>query len=208
MGVIHDVKSAGVNAPTPDEVYFPLRQLGRSGMNVLARTSADPSSLQTAISNGIAAVDKAQATSFFATMDSNVTQSLGTQRLVATLTGLFAALALGLSLTGLYSVLAYLVSQRTSEIGIRMALGATRQQVIVLIMHGGLRLVGLGLALGLVTAVAASRLIRQLLFGVSPLNISIYAGVAALFVVVAALACLGPSWRASRISPLIALREG
>ena len=79
---------------------------------------------------------------------------------------------------------------------------------LVLIMRSGLSLVGLGLALGLVTAVATSRLIRQLLFGVSPLNISIYAGVATLFVVVAALACLGPSWRASRISPLIALWQG
>ena len=140
-------------------------------------------------------------------MDSNVAQSLGTQRLVATLTGLFAALALGVLLTGLYSVLAYLVSQRTSEIGIRMALGATRLQVIALIMSNGLRLVGLGLTLGLLTAVAASSLIRQLLFGVSPLNFSIYAGVAALFGIVAALACLGPSWRASRISPLVAFRS-
>jgi predicted permease len=208
VGVIKDVKSAGVNAPTPDEAYFPSRQLGRSGMAVIAKTSADPSSLQTAITNGVAAVDKAQATSFFATMETNVAQSLGTQRLVATLTGLFAALALGLSLTGLYSVLAYLVSQRTSEIGIRMALGATRQQLIVLIMRSGLSLVGVGLMLGLATAVIVSVFLRQLLFGVSPFSVSIYAAVAALFVVVAALACLGPSWRASRISPLVALREG
>jgi predicted permease len=121
VGVIRDVKSAGVNAPTPDEAYFSLKQ-------------------------------------------------------------------------------------RTSEIGIRMALGATRQQVIALIMRSGLRLVGLGLTLGLVTAVIASGLIRQLLFGVSPFSISIYAAVTALFVVVAALACLGPSWRASRISPLVAFR--
>jgi predicted permease len=206
VGVIKDVKSAGVSAPTPDEAYFPLKQLGRSGMAVIAKTSADPASLQAAITSGVAAVDKAQATSFFTTMDSNVAQSLGTQRLVATLTGLFAALALGLSLTGLYSVLAYVVSQRTSEIGIRMALGATRQQVIALIMRSGLSLVGLGLTLGLVTAVIAGGLIRQLLFGVSPFSVSIYAAVVALFVVVAALACLGPSWRASRISPLVAFR--
>jgi ABC-type antimicrobial peptide transport system permease subunit len=108
----------------------------------------------------------------------------------------------------LYGLITRMTARRTAEIGIRMALGATRQQVIVLIMHSGLRLVLPGLALGLVTAEAASRLIRQLLFGVSPLNISIYGGVAALFVVVAALACFGPSWRASRISPLVALREG
>src|SRR4029079_11389621 len=204
VGVIRDVKSAGVNAPTPDEAYFPLKQLGRSGMAVIARTAADPSSMQTAITNGVAAVDKAQATSFFATMDTNVAQSLETQRLVATLTGLFAALALGLSLPGLYSVLAYLVSQRTPEIGIRMALGATRRQVLVLIMRSGLSLVGVGLMLGLGTAGIARVFLRQLLFGVIPFSISIYAAVAALFVAVASLACLGPSWRASRISPLVA----
>lgn len=206
VGVIRDVKSAGLNAPVPDEAYFPLRQLGRSGMNVIGKTAGDPASLQAAIKNAVASVDKTQAVSFFATFETNVSQSLGTQRLVATLTGLFAALALILSLTGLYSVLAYLVSQRTPEIGIRMALGATRRQVVALVMRSGLALVGAGLVLGLGSAAAASRLIRQLLFGVGPLNPLVYASVAAAFGAVAALACLGPSLRASRIDPLVAFR--
>ena len=153
-----------------------------------------------------AAIDRTQAVSFFATMDTTVANSLGSQRLVATLTGVFAGLALLVSLTGLYSVLAYLVSQRTAEIGIRMALGATRQQVIGLIMRSGLGLVGVGLLLGLAGAAAAARLIRQLLFGVDALNPAIYAAVAAVFAVVGALACLGPSLRASRIDPLVAFR--
>ena len=204
--MIRDVKSAGVNAPTPEEAYFPLSQRARPGLAVLAKTAGDPTALQPAIRRAVAAVDKSQAISFFATMESNLALSLGTQRLVATLTGLFAALALVLALTGLYAVLAYAVSQRTPEIGIRMALGATRRQVVGLVMRSGLVLVGIGLVLGIGGAAAASRLIRQQLFGVEPLNVLVYAAVATLFAVVAALACLGPSVRASRIDPLVAFR--
>jgi predicted permease len=207
IGMIRDVKSAGVNAPTPDEGYFPLRQGARTGMAVVARTDGDPNALQAAMRSAVAAADKTQATSFFATLESTVAQSLGTQQLVATLTGVFAGLALALSLIGLYAVLAYVVSQRTSEIGIRMALGATRRQVIGLVMRSGLGLVAVGLALGLGGAAAAARLIRQLLFGVAPLNPLIYLGVAVIFGAVAALACLGPSLRASKIDPLVACRQ-
>jgi predicted permease len=206
VGVIRDVKSAGVNAPTPDEAYFPLSQRARPGLAVLGKTAGDPAALQGAIRRAVAAVDASQAISFFATMEANLALSLGTQRLVATLTGLFAAVALVLSLTGLYAVLAYVVSQRTPEIGIRMALGATRGQVVTLVMRSGLALVAIGLALGIGGAAAASRLIRQQLFGVEPLNALLYAAVAGLFAVVATLACLGPSLRASRIDPLIAFR--
>ena len=206
VGVIADVKSAGVSAPTPDEAYFPLRQGARTGMAVVARTAGDANALQAAIRSAVSAVDRTQAIAFFATLDTTVSLSLGTQQLVAALTGVFAALALGLSLLGLYAVLAYLVSQRTSEIGIRMALGATRQQVVALIMRSGLALVGAGLVLGLAGAAAAARLIRQLLFGVAPLNPWIYLGVAVVFGVIAALACLGPSLRASKIDPVVAFR--
>jgi predicted permease len=206
VGVIRDVKSAGINAPTPDEAYFPLKQGARSGMSIVAKTSGDASALQGPIRAAVAAVDKTQAVSFFATLDTNLSQSLGTQQIVATLTGIFAALALALSLTGLYSVLAYVVSQRTAEIGIRMALGASRRQVVTLVMRSGLALVAVGLLLGLGSAAAASRLIRQLLFGIGPLNPLVYLGVAATFAVVAALACLGPSLRASRIDPMVAFR--
>ncbi|HEY2434383.1 MAG TPA: ABC transporter permease [Vicinamibacterales bacterium] len=206
VGVTGDVKSVGVNAPAPAEVYFPLRQLAKPGMNVMGKTGSDPAMLQAAIRNAVAAVDRTQAVSFFATLESALAQSLGAQRLVATLTGLFAALALVLSLLGLYSMLAHLVSQRTPEIGIRMALGATPGQVVGMVMRSGLALVAVGLALGLGGAAAASRLIRQLLFGVGPLSAPIYLAVAAAFGLVAALACLAPSLRASRIDPLVAFR--
>jgi len=206
VGVIRDVKTNGLNAPAPDEIYYPMRQLPRPGMAIVARTGGDPAALQPIIRSAVAEVDKDQPISFFATLETNVAQSVGVQRIVASLTTVFAALALCLSAIGLYSVIAYAVSQRTSEIGIRMALGAQPRQVIGMVMRGGFRLVALGLLLGLAGAAAATRLIRTLLFDVAALDPVVYAGVAILFSMVAALACLLPSLRASRIDPLRALR--
>jgi predicted permease len=206
VGVIRDVKTNGLNAPVPDEIYYPLRQLGRTGLNVVARTGGDPNALQAAIRAAVAAVDKNQPVSFFATLDTNVATSLGTQRIVASLTTTFAALAFVMSVVGLYSVLAYAVSQRTAEIGIRMALGAQSSQVVRLIMRSGLELVAIGLTLGLAAAAGAARVIQTLLFDVHPLEPMVYAAVGLTFAVVAALACLLPSLRASRIDPLVALR--
>jgi predicted permease len=206
VGVIRDVKSNGLNAPVPDEIYYPMRQLGRPGMAVIGRVQGDPASLQGAIRAAVAAVDRNQPISFFTTLETNISQSLGVQRIVASLTTIFAALALVLSAVGLYSVLAYAVSQRRAEIGIRMALGAKRGQVVRLVMQGGLQLVAVGLVTGLAGAAGAARLIQSLLFNVQPLDPIVYGGVTALFTVVAPLACLLPSLRASRIDPLVALR--
>jgi predicted permease len=206
VGVFRDVKTAGANLPVPDEAYFPAAQLTRPGMNLIAKTTGDPNSLQAVFRGVVADVDKSQAVSFFSTMESAVAQSLGTQRLVATLTMLFAGLAVALAVIGLYSVLAHLVSQRTAEIGVRMALGATRRQVLQLVMRSGLWLVVVGLSLGLLGAAGASGLIRQQLFEVEPLDFGTYLAVAALFLVVAAAACFVPSLRASRIDPLVAFR--
>ena len=206
VGVIRDVKTNGLNAPVPDEVYYPLRQLGRPGMNVVARTSGDPAALQASIRSAVAAIDKDQPISFFATLDSNVATSLGAQRILSSLTAIFAALAFVMSVVGLYSVLAYAVAQRTAEIGIRMALGAQSAQVVRMIMRSGLRLVAIGLGLGLAAAAGAARVIQTLLFDVRPLEPLVYAGVATTFALVASLACLLPSLRASRIDPIIALR--
>ena len=146
------------------------------------------------------------ALSFFTTMDSALQQSLGNQRVSAWLTGAFAGIALLLSAVGLYSVLAYAVTQRTSEIGIRMALGADKGQVISLILSQGMRLVALGLVLGLGAAAAGARLLTSLLYEMEPLNPLVFGGVTLLFAAVAVLACLLPSLRASRIDPLVALR--
>lgn len=206
VGVIRDVKTNGLNAPAPDEIYFPMRQLGRGGMAVVARTNTDPNVLQAVIRRAVAGVDKDQPISFFRTMDTNIAQSLGVQRIVASLTAIFAAVALVLSAVGLYSVLAYAVARRTSEIGIRMALGAQPGQVIGLVLRGGMKLVAIGLVAGLAAAAGAARLIQTLLFNVQPFDPAVYGGVALLFAFVALLACLLPSLRASRIDPLVALR--
>ena len=206
VGVIADVKSGGLSAPVPDEIYYPLQQLGRPGMSVIVRTDVDANAMQAVIRSAVAAVDKEQPISFFQTLEAAVTQSLGVQQVVAMLTAIFAAIALVLAAVGLYSVLAYAVMQRTSEIGIRMALGSTRGAVVSLIMRSGLRLVAVGLALGLAGAVGVAKLIQTLLFNVTPLDPLVYGGVAVLFAIVAVLACLLPSLRASRIDPLIALR--
>jgi predicted permease len=206
VGVIHDVKTNGLNVAAPDEIYYPMRQLPRPAMAIVARTDGDAAALQPILRSTVAAVDKNQPISFFATLDTNVAQSLGVQRIVAALTSIFAGLALVLSAIGLYSVLAYAVSQRRAEIGIRMALGAQSGQVVALVMRDGLRLVAVGLVGGLAAAAGAARLIQTLLFGVRPLEPIVYAGVAAVFTIVAMLACVIPSVRASRIDPLLALR--
>ena len=206
VGVIADLKTNGLNAPVPDEIYYSVRQLGRPGMAVVAKTDGDAGALQAIIKTAVAAVDPDQPISFFATMETTVATSLGTQRIVATLTAIFAAIALVLAAVGLYSVLAHAVAQRTSEIGIRMALGAQRGQVVSLIMRGGLKLVAVGLAAGLALAAGVAQLGQALLFNVQPFDPLVYGGVAVLFTLVAALACLLPSLRASRIDPLVALR--
>ncbi|MEY2877641.1 MAG: hypothetical protein RLZZ15_21, partial [Verrucomicrobiota bacterium] len=206
VGIIADVKTNGLSAPVPDEIYYSFRQLGRPGMALVAKIDGDPAALQAIIKTAVTAVDKDQPISFFATLDSTVAQSLGYQRLVAALTTIFAGLALVLAAVGLYSVLAYAVTQRTSEIGIRMALGAQRGQVLALILRSGLRLVAVGLVVGLALAAGVARLAQSLLFDVQPYDPRIYAGVTMLFAVVAVLACLLPSLRASRIDPLVALR--
>jgi predicted permease len=206
VGVIHDVKTNGLNVPAPDEVYYSYRQMARPGMAVVARTEGDAAALQPVLRSAVAAVDKDQPISFFATLETNISQSLGAQRIVASLTAIFAGLALALSAVGLYSVLAYAVSQRTPELGIRMALGAQPGQVIRLVMGNGLQLVAIGLAIGLVGAAGAARLIQTLLFNVAPLDPLVYVGVAVVFTLIASLACLVPSMRASRIDPLVALR--
>lgn len=206
IGVVGDVKSNGLNAPAPDAIYYPMLQLGRPGMAVVGRTDGDPDSLQRILRTAVANVDKEQPISFFQTMDTAVDQSLGTQRIVASLTAVFAAIALVLAAIGLYSVLAYAVTQRTGEIGLRMALGAQRRQVVGLILSSAFKLVLLGLIVGLAAAAGTARLIQSLLFAVEPYDPRIYLGVTALFVAISAIACLLPSLRASRVDPLIALR--
>jgi predicted permease len=205
VGVVADVKSANLNEPAPDEIYVPFRQLPQSVGTLVVRTDGDPAALQSAMRSTLASLDGTVALAFFTTMDTALSSSLIFPRITVWLTGAFASVALLLSAVGLYSVLAYAVTQRTNEIGLRMALGAQREQVIALVLRSGLSLVALGLVIGLAIAAGAARLIRTLLFSVQPIDPLIYGGVTVLFGFIAILACLLPSLRASRIDPLIAL---
>jgi ABC-type antimicrobial peptide transport system permease subunit len=208
VGVVGDVKSNGLNVAAPDAVYYALRQFGRSGMAVAARTTGNAADLQAVLRAAVAAVDKDQPISFFQTMDVALSQSLGVQRIVAALTGVFALIALVLAAVGLYAVVSYAVTQRTGEIGIRMALGARPGQVLSLIMKSGLTLVAIGVALGLASAAGTAQLIAAQLSNVRPLDPVVYVSVAVFFAMVAATACLVPAARASRINPVVALGGG
>jgi ABC-type antimicrobial peptide transport system permease subunit len=140
------------------------------------------------------------------TMDQVVGRSTQDASFNATLLMVFAGLSLLLAAVGLFGVLSYIVAQRTSEIGIRIALGAQREQVLRLMLLDGLRPALVGLVLGLAASVGTARLIRSMLYGTQPLDPAVFTVVAAMLVLVAALACMVPAWRASRLDPMQALR--
>jgi ABC-type antimicrobial peptide transport system permease subunit len=140
------------------------------------------------------------------TMDQLIGKSTLDASFNATLVLAFAVLSLVLAAVGLYGVLSYLVTQRTNEIGVRMALGAQQSQVLRLTLSDGLRPAAVGLLLGLAGGAAAAKMIRDLLYGVQPLDLSVYATVAGLLLAVACVACVLPAWRASRLDPVQALR--
>jgi len=141
------------------------------------------------------------------TMDQMFDSNIANQRLVVTLLGAFAALALLLAGVGLYGVVSYSVGQRTREIGVRMALGATASSVVSLVLRNGLKLAGIGLALGLLAAVGLTRFLRGLLYGVSAFDPVSFAAVAAVLISVGILACWWPAHRAAKVDPVVALRN-
>jgi putative ABC transport system permease protein len=166
----------------------------------------DPLQFSMPLQKQIASLDPELPVSHVFTMQQIIEQSLGNASLSASLVLAFAVLSLLLASVGLYGVLSYLTMQRTGEIGVRMALGAQREQVLRLMLSDGLRPALYGVVLGLAASAGAVRLIESMLYGTRPLDPAIFAAVAATLLVVAALACLVPAWRASRIDPMQALR--
>ncbi len=175
-------------------------------MTLAVRTASDPLTFSVPIQKEIAELDPELPVSDVLTMQQIIAQSLGNASLSASLVLAFAALSLLLASVGLYGVLSYLTMQRTGEIGVRMALGAQREQVLRLMLGDGLRPALYGLVLGLAVSAGAVRLIQSMLYGTRPLDPAIFAAVAATLLVVAVFACLVPAWRASRIDPMQALR--
>jgi predicted permease len=206
VGVIADTLYQ-VGRPSMATMYFPLLNGENHGSFTLAvRTASDPLAFSLPIQKQIAALDPQLPVSDVTTMQQIIARSLGNASLSASLVLAFAVLSLLLASVGLYGVLSYLTTQRTGEIGVRMALGARREQVARLMLGDGLRPALYGLVLGLGASALATRLIESMLYGTKPLDPAIFAAVAVTLLMVAALACVVPAWRASRIDPMQALR--
>ncbi len=208
VGVIRDVKSAGLAAPPPDEIYYPRDQRGGAFMQVVgqARPGLDAAAVIPVLRRILTEIDPTVALAAPQTIQNQVDQSIGVQRVTMALLIGFAAIAALLAAVGIYSVMAYAVTQRTGEIGVRMALGASTGDILTLMLRTGAVQVGTGLLVGLGGALASSRLLQQVLFEVEAFDLRVFSIVAAAFTVVAALACLIPARRATRVDPMVALR--
>jgi predicted permease len=206
VGVVGDTLWQ-VGRPVMPTMYFSMLDGGLDhGGSLAIRTDSDPLAISVPVQKQIANLDPELPVSNVQTMQQAIGDSLGNARFSASLVLTFAVLSLLLASVGLYGVLSYLMTQRTMEIGVRMALGAQRGQVVRLMLGDGLRPALYGLVLGLAASTGAVRLIQSMLYGTRPLDPAIFAAVAATLLVVAALACLVPAWRASRIDPMQALR--
>jgi putative ABC transport system permease protein len=189
-------------------MYFSASQFARGGQNLMVRAQPghNPHSLVNPIKQEIGSLDSDQAASEIATMEENIDDSLASQRLTMTLLGVFAGLALILASIGLYGVMALIVAQRTRELGIRFALGASRGDVLRLVLGQGAVLVGIGLAAGLLGAFVASRALRSVLYNVAPLDPAALISALLMLLLVALIACFLPARRASLVDPIEALR--
>jgi putative ABC transport system permease protein len=207
VGVVADVRRRSVRRPAEPETYVPFSQRPVLSATLVVRTSGEPLQAVASIRRELAALDGAQAMTSAKTLERIVDDSLAQQRFSTVLLGLFAAAALLLAVMGIYGVVSYQVSQRTREIGIRMALGAEQADIWKLIVGAGAKLAVGGVALGLAATLVLSSLLRSLLFGIGATDASTFAAVALLVTCVAILASYIPAWKAARIDPLFALHH-
>jgi putative ABC transport system permease protein len=207
VGVVGDVRSASLETAPPPTVYVPYRQDAFPFMTFVLKTAASPANLASAVRAAVWTVDKDQPVGPLRTMDEQLSRSLTRRRFSVTLLTLFGGVAVVLAAVGLYGVLAFIVSQRRREIGVRIALGATARDVVADVLGHGLRLAALGMGLGIALALATTRVMAALLFGTSPTDVLTFAGAAALLTAIAIAASVIPALRASRVDPLIALRD-
>jgi putative ABC transport system permease protein len=215
VGVVRHVEHVGLEGQTAStaEFYFNFDQLPIATLpryvrrvNVLVRTTVEPLSLAGPVRNQISALDKDQAVFNVRTMEQALSRSVAARRFSMILLGVFALLALTLAAVGIYGVISYSVAQRTREVGIRMALGASTSDVIKLVVRDGLKLVLIGVGVGLAGALALTRMMATLLFGVTTTDALTYTTVALVLIVVALIACCIPARRATKVDPLVALR--
>jgi putative ABC transport system permease protein len=206
VGVVQDVKQAGLDAPPTMQIYLPHAQYRNGYLTLVVRTKSDPLALAAEVRRQVTEADPEQAVSNIASMDQVLFDSIASRRFSATLLGTLAGLGLLLASVGVYGVISYGVSQRTREIGIRMALGAARGDVLSLVVGEGMKLLLLGVGAGAISSLLLTPVLSGLLFGVSPRDPVAFAASAVFLAAVALLACYVPARRASRIDPMVALR--
>ena len=209
VGVVSDVKQDSLETDTQPAIYYSFAQFPQGTLTtyLILRCDPDVLNLAAAIRDQIWSVDRDQPVRVSA-MDQIVSGSLERRRFVLMLLGTFAALALLLSVVGLYGVIAYSVGQRTHEFGIRMALGAQRHQLQLMVLRQSVWILAVGLTVGVAGALTGTRLIRSLLFGISPADPLILSLMAAILLVVALIASYVPARRAAKVDPVVALRNG
>lgn len=206
VGVVADTRRGGVDRPVWAELYYPLTQSADSRLTLLVRTAGDPITVARAAQEQVWAVDPAQPVASIRTLDELVARSQANRRFTMLMLGAFAAAALLLAAVGIYGVIAYSTAQRTHEIGLRVALGATRADVLRMVLRDGLRIGALGTVIGLAAAALASRLLAGLLFGVSAHDPLTFVALPAGLMLVAVLASWIPARRALGVEPMRALR--
>jgi putative ABC transport system permease protein len=207
VGIVGDVKQYGLARPATWQTYEPFRRMPFPAATLVVRTQNNPMALSGAIRNEVLAIDREQPVSRIQTLDQVVSGSVQRDRFLMLLLGVFAAVALILAAVGLYGVMNYAVTQRTHEIGIRMALGASGGNVVKLIVGHGMMLTSIGVATGLAGAFAVTRVMATLLYEVSATDSLTFAGIAVLLSCVALVACLAPARRAIKVDPMQALRH-
>jgi ABC-type antimicrobial peptide transport system permease subunit len=189
-------------------VYLPLRQNFSSGMTLYVRSAADPTSILNEVQREVRSVGPQLEVSDIRTGDKIINQVLFIQKIGVGLLGVFGLLALALASVGLYGIMAYSVHRRQREIGVRMAMGAEQGAVLSLILRRGMKLVGTGIAIGLVASLLIARVLSRMLYGLSPADPISLAGASIVLILVAFVACYIPARMASRLDPMAALREG
>jgi putative ABC transport system permease protein len=206
VGVVAAVKHHGFSREARPEMVVPSTQFQFGGMTLVVRSRVEPAALGVTLAAAVHTIDPELPVSRIRPMEQYLSASVAQPRFTALLLGGFAFLAMSLALVGVYGVMAYVVSQRTREIGVRMALGAERPDVVWMVVRHGVALAGLGIAIGLVGAAAGTRLMERLLFGISATDpLTFVAAAAALALASLAATCI-PAWRASRVAPIAALR--
>ena len=208
VGVVGDIRQASPGSPPGPELYMPLRQhpYVASNVQVVIRTSAAPESLIGAVRQTVRSM-RPEVAMKFTTMEASVNDSIAAPRFRMALVSTFATLALMLAVAGMYAVMSYVTAQRTSEFGLRVALGAKAADVVRLVLRGAARLVAVGVALGLALALATSRIVTNMLFGITPMDTPAYVGALLVALPLVFLAAIAPAMRATRVDPMIALRE-